>query len=138
MGLNFRKHLYIFLIVGWNSLQLRRSSILTFADFEYHFFLRECLAGASFSLAAIENGKPGISLAILSDLPVFFHPLRGDRKKTSCMLHCAFLMFIEGKTANQPGNASPDAFFSHRRLPLWWLASASASLGSSGAAGAAA
>jgi hypothetical protein len=37
---------------------------------EYHFFLRECLAGASFSLAEIENGKPGISLAMLSDLVV--------------------------------------------------------------------
>jgi len=50
-------------------------------NFEYHFFLRECLAGASFSLAEIENGKPGISLAMLSDLVVFFHQaLRGNRE----------------------------------------------------------
>ena len=50
-------------------------------NFEYHFFLRECLAGASFSLAEIENGKPGISLAMPSDLFVFFHQaLRGNRE----------------------------------------------------------
>ena len=44
-------------------------------------FSWECLAGASFSLAEIENGKPGISLAMLSDLVVFFHQaLRGNRE----------------------------------------------------------
>ena len=80
------------------SLQLCRSSILTFADYEHYFFLRECLAGAPFSLAEIENGKPGISLAMPSDLFVFFHQaLRGNRKNSSCILHCAILHFHRGK-----------------------------------------